>query len=154
MKINTFSHYIRCFYSKFKTKSLKALFEYFERIMRNVIIKYLLFLWIFLLSVNSRASEFIQNESPTISPHERNSVVEVAASYAHSSHLYSIEFFFENIEEEIEEIEPNTIQYSTQTQNYRPSFGHLGLPNYNYYYLFNQSLKNYKKYILNCVYRL
>lgn len=132
--------------------------------MSKALLKYLLFLWILLLGVSSRASKFTRNISPTISPPERNAIVvhlsDVAAPfiYAHKPTLllYQIEYFFEEIEEEIEEVKKNKKQHSTPTHNNTdiPSFSHLGLPNYNYYYLSNQHLKDYKKYILNCVYLL
>lgn len=127
--------------------------------MRNIIIKYLLLLWVLLLGVDSRANEFIQNERPIVASSERNIIVEhlsdVTTSCTHNDNLCAIEFFFENIEDEIEELESKKIHYSTQTQNYKPFFSHFGLlSNSIYYYLFNQNLKDNKKYILNCVYLL
>ncbi|GGD59438.1 hypothetical protein GCM10011514_24260 [Emticicia aquatilis] len=131
--------------------------------MSNALLKYLLFLWILLLGVSSRANGFTRNISPTISPPERHTIVghlnDVAAPYIHAPKptftLFSIEFFFEDIEEEIEEVEPNKNHDSTHNHTNKPSSGHLGLQSsYNYYYLSNQNLKDSKRYILNCVYLL
>lgn len=132
--------------------------------MSKALLKYLLFLWILLLGVSSRASKFTRNISPTISPPERNAIVvhlsDVAATYKYARKptllFYSNKFFFEEIEEEIEELKRTKRQHSTQAHNNTdsPFLSHLGLPNYNYYYLSNQHLKDYKKYILNCVYLL
>lgn len=131
--------------------------------MRNPFIKYLFFLWTLLIGVSSQANGFSLSNSSTISPIERNEIADYQASVV-ASNIHAlkstlifvpIELFAADIEEEIEEIETHKKHQSVQNCINRPSHSYsVSYSNHSSYNLANQHLKDYKRYLLNCVYLL